>query len=80
MEAVVTPLRSEPARARGRGRGVQADLSCLMCGRLVGHVIENRVVHRAGCTGQIRFEHGMLRCCQCSGSLYREPVSALLNR
>jgi len=47
---------------------------------MVGHVIENRVVHRTGCTGQIRIEHGMLRCCQCSGTLYREPVSTLMAR
>jgi len=48
-----------------------------MCGRLVGHVIDNRVVHRQGCGGQIKMIGGMLRCCQCSGTLYREPVSAL---
>jgi hypothetical protein len=78
VEAAVR--RSESARARGRGQSVQADLSCLMCGRLVGHLIGNRVVHRAGCTGQIKIDHGMLRCCQCNGTLYREPVSPLLGR
>jgi len=80
MEAAVTRTRREPVAARGRGRSVQADLSCLMCGRNVGQVIDGRVVHRAGCGGQIKIEHGMLRCCTCSGTLYREPVSPLLSR
>ena len=80
MEAAVTRTRSDSAQARERSRSAQSDLSCLMCGRTVGYVIENRVFHRTGCTGQIRIEHGMLRCCQCSGTLYREPASALMSR
>ena len=78
MEAAVISEQAEAARAQRRHRGLQADLSCLMCGRLVGHIIENRVVHRAGCSGQIKVIRGMLRCCQCSGTLYREPVSPLM--
>jgi|SRR4051794_36144768 len=78
MEAVKVTAKSEPARAQRRTRGLQADLSCLMCGRMVGHIIDKRVVHRTGCTGQIKLISGMLRCCQCSGTLYREPVSPLM--
>lgn len=70
--AVVSPLRRKGI--------VQADLSCLMCGRMVGQVIDGRVIHRAGCGGQLRVERGMLRCCGCGGSVYREPVSPLTAR
>jgi hypothetical protein len=68
---------ASPLRRKGI---VQADLSCLMCGRNVGQVIDGRVVHRAGCSGQLRVERGMLRCCGCGGSVYREPVSPLTAR
>jgi hypothetical protein len=80
MEARVVRQKAQPDVAHRRQRGLQADLSCLMCGRLVGHVIDNRVVHRTGCTGQIKLVSGMLRCCQCSGTIYREPVSTLTGR
>ena len=65
---------------RGRGSVVQADLSCMMCGRLVGQVVDGRIVHRDGCGRQLRVERGMLRCCGCGGSVYREPVSPLTAR
>lgn len=65
---------------RGRGGVIQADLSCMMCGRLVGQVIDGRVVHRDACGKQLRVERGMLRCCGCGGSVYREPVSPLTAR
>jgi hypothetical protein len=61
-------------------RVVQADLSCLMCGRLVGQVVDGRVVHRDNCGRQLRVERGMLRCCGCGGSVYREPVTPLTAR
>jgi hypothetical protein len=80
MEAAAVQRVSKPGPARRATRSVQSDLSCLMCGRLVGHVIDNRVVHRTGCSGQIRLVGGMLRCCQCNGTLYREPSSPLLGR
>lgn len=70
--SVVSPLHRQGV--------VQADLSCLMCGRMVGQVIDGRVVHRAGCGGQLRVDRGMLRCCGCGGSVYREPVSPLTAR
>ena len=70
--SVVSPLRRKGV--------VQADLSCLMCGRMVGQVIDGRIVHRSGCGGQLRIERGMLRCCGCGGSVYREPVSPLTAR
>jgi hypothetical protein len=70
--SVASPLRRQGV--------VQADLSCLMCGRLVGSVVDGRIVHRAGCGGQLRVERGMLRCCGCGGSVYREPVSPLTAR
>ena len=78
----VAPVKNEtsvvsPLRRRGVG---QADRSCWMCGRLVGQVLDGRVVHRSGCGGQLRIERGMLRCCGCGGSVYREPVSPLTAR
>ncbi|MGE3273318.1 MAG: hypothetical protein AB7P40_31585 [Chloroflexota bacterium] len=70
--SVVSPLRR---------RGiVQADLSCMMCGRQVGQIVDGTIVHRSGCGGTLRLERGLLRCCQCGGSVYREPVSPLTAR
>jgi hypothetical protein len=59
---------------------VQADLSCMMCGRMVGQIVDGNIVHRSGCGGQLRLDRGLLRCCQCGGSVYREPVSPLTAR
>lgn len=72
-------VEARPSK-RHRHGVVQADLSCMMCGRMVGQIIDGRVVHRSGCGGQLRVDRGLLRCCQCSGSVYREPVSSLTAR
>ena len=77
MAAATVDARTANLRRHGV---VQADLSCMMCGRLVGQVIDGRVVHRVGCGGQLRVDRGLLRCCQCGGSVYREPVSTLTAR
>jgi hypothetical protein len=70
---------TQPSKLHKHGV-VQADLSCMMCGRMVGQIIDGIVVHRAGCGGQLRVDRGLLRCCQCGGSVYREPVSFLTAR
>lgn len=77
--ALVENRTAGAASIRRRGT-VQADLSCLMCGRLVGQIVDGRVIHRDNCGGQLRVERGMLRCCGCGGSVYREPVSPLTAR
>jgi hypothetical protein len=77
--ALVDNRASNISALRQRGV-VQADLSCMMCGRLVGQVVDGRVVHRDNCGRQLRVERGMLRCCGCGGSVYREPVSPLTAR
>lgn len=59
---------------------IEADLSCMMCGRTVGQIIDGRIVHRAGCGGKLRIDRGILRCCNCGGSVYREPVSPFSGR
>lgn len=55
--------------------GVEADLGCLMCGRSVGVVVGGKAYHHNGCTGRLRVERGLIRCCQCQGPVYREPVA-----
>lgn len=80
MAVALVEGRSLSPSSRRRPAVVQADLSCLMCGRQVGQLVDGRVVHRAGCGGQLRIDRGMLRCCQCGGSVYREPVGPLTGR
>ena len=82
MAVAVAENRASNVTSLRRGGVVQADLSCMMCGRLVGQIIDNRVVHRDrdACGKQLRVERGMLRCCGCGGSVYREPVSPLTAR
>ncbi|MCC7369550.1 MAG: hypothetical protein IT306_14070 [Chloroflexi bacterium] len=70
-------VMASPLRRRGV---VQADLACMMCGRNVGQIVDGNIVHRTGCGGRLRLERGLLRCCQCGGSVYREPVSPLTAR
>ncbi|MCC6179988.1 MAG: hypothetical protein IT305_32135 [Chloroflexi bacterium] len=73
--------RTEAAKViRLRRPNVEADLSCLMCGRSVGQIIGGKVYHHADCSSRLRVEGRMLRCCQCGGTIYREPVSPLLGQ
>lgn len=80
MAVALVQNRSSEIRLLQRRGVVQADLGCLMCGRQVGQIVDGRVVHRAGCGGQLRIERGMLRCCGCGGSVYREPISPITAR
>jgi hypothetical protein len=80
MAVALVESRTSDVASIGRRGLVQADLSCLMCGRLVGQIVDGRVIHRDNCGGQLRVERGMLRCCGCGGSVYREPVSPLTAR
>jgi hypothetical protein len=79
--SLMATATAENLASRLARRGVvQADLSCMMCGRMVGQIVDGRVVHRAGCGGQLRVDRGVLRCCQCGGSIYRESVTTLIAR
>ncbi len=57
--------------------GLEADLTCMMCGRTVGHVIGGKARQHAGCAGRLRIERGVLRCCHCNGQVYRDELGAL---
>ncbi len=46
----------------------------------VGQIIGGKVYHHADCSSRLRVEGRMLRCCQCGGTIYREPVSPLLGQ
>jgi hypothetical protein len=59
---------------------IEAELSCMMCGRIVGDVVNGRVVQHAGCPNELRVNHGLIRCCHCNGPVYREPMMALSAR
>ena len=63
-----------------RRLGVEADLGCLMCGRTVGVVVEGKAYHHSGCGQRLRVQGGLLRCCQCQGPVYKEPVAPLTRR
>ena len=60
--------------------GIQAELGCLMCGRTVADVVDGRIIQHAGCSGRLRVERGLIRCCHCNGPVYREPLNALAPR
>ena len=60
-----------------RRLGVEADLGCLMCGRTVGVVIKGKAYHHGGCSQVLRVQGGLMRCCQCQGPVYKEPVAPL---
>jgi hypothetical protein len=51
-----------------------------MCGRTVGDVVNGRAVQHPGCSGRLRVERGMVRCCHCNGPVYREPLMAMAPR
>lgn len=44
-------------------------LMCILCGRQVGEVVDGRAVHHPGCSVGFRSVGGMLRCCNCGGSV-----------
>ncbi len=55
----------------------EPDLLCMMCGRIVGRVVDGKARQHAGCAGRLRIEHGLLRCCHCNGKVYRDDIEAL---
>ncbi len=63
-----------------RRLGVEADLGCLMCGRTVGVVVKGKAYHHGSCSQVLRVQGGLLRCCQCQGPVYKEPVGPLTRR
>lgn len=65
---VISPLR------------IEAELSCMMCGRVVADVVDGRIRQHAGCARRLAVVHGMLRCCHCAGPLCREPLLGLAPR
>ncbi|MFN8523055.1 MAG: hypothetical protein U0821_08095 [Chloroflexota bacterium] len=59
---------------------IEAELTCLMCGRVVGDIVAGRAVHHAGCSGRLGVERGLIRCCKCGGPVSREPMMGLSSR
>jgi hypothetical protein len=56
---------------------IEAELTCMMCGRIVGEIVRGRASQHRGCTGRLRVERGIVRCCHCNGPVYRDPLMAL---
>ena len=56
---------------------IEAELACLMCGRVVGDIVDGRVIQHPGCNGRLRLERGIVRCCHCGGPVYRDPMIGL---
>ncbi len=77
---------SEPTQLQPRPRptlrrlDADADLACLMCGSTVGVLVGRTAYHHAGCSGRLRIERGMIRCCRCNGAVYKQPVGELTRR
>jgi hypothetical protein len=79
--ALVNDTLADDARAEVFSRlHIQAELGCLMCGRTVGDVIGNRIVQHRGCTGRLKVDRGLIRCCHCNGPVYREPMTTIAPR
>lgn len=53
------------------------DARCLLCGLVVGQVVEASFVHDPNCSLPLRISGGHLRCCRCGGSLLKEPATLL---
>ena len=53
---------------------VEAELNCMMCGRTVGEIVNGRAIQHRGCRERLRIDRGVLRCCHCGGTVYREAL------
>jgi hypothetical protein len=53
------------------------EVHCMMCGSEVGEIREGRFVHHRGCERTPPVRRGILRCCRCGGSLYKERADSL---
>lgn len=57
--------------------GARIELCCLMCGRIVGEVVDGRAVQHGDCNGRLRLERGVVRCCHCGGPVYQDTSATL---
>ena len=48
-------------------------VSCRACDLVIGTVEDGRFVHDQACTRPLAIGSGLLRCCQCGGSLAGDP-------
>ena len=48
-------------------------VSCRTCDLVIGTVEDGRFVHDPACTRPLAIGAGLLRCCQCGGSLAGDP-------
>ena len=48
-------------------------VSCRACDLVIGTVEDGRFVHDQACTRPLAIGAGLLRCCQCGGSLAGDP-------
>ena len=51
----------------------KGEITCLMCGTVVGEIRQGRFTHHGGCDRPIRWQGRLPRCCRCGGSLYVDP-------
>ena len=59
-------------------RDEQYDVTCLMCGTEVGHIVFGRFIKHAGCGAALPRKGGLPRCCHCGGTLYLAPMEGYL--
>jgi hypothetical protein len=52
----------------------RGEVTCLMCGTVVGDVKQGRFTHHTGCERPVHWRSRLPRCCRCGGSLYFDPA------
>jgi hypothetical protein len=55
---------------------VDYEVRCLLCGAEIGSIVFGHFERHAGCSTPLPRRFGLLRCCQCGGSLYLEPIDS----
>ena len=74
MSQITTGAERQPAPGCLPPIGFEAELTCMLCGRTVGQIVNGRARQHAGCDGRLRIERRVRRCCHCDGPVYREPL------
>ena len=54
----------------------RGEVTCLMCGTVVGDLRGGRFIHHQGCERPLRWQGKLPRCCRCGGSIYFDPALA----
>src|SRR5204863_9670070 len=70
-------LAAVASSRRASMKSVSYYVKCLMCSTEVGRIADSSFVPRSARGGPAPHQGGLLRCSQCGGSLYLEPLDSL---